>query len=113
MEPEPRPPLVLPSADRFPPAGSTLEEIVRFARAVDPTVHFRARWGDSYKPNLEALWRRCVESYLAGDPEPGPADELLMCLAYDVILGPSLGVPGPHKLPFLRWLIAGVRREVT
>jgi hypothetical protein len=84
-----------------------------FACAVDPTVHFRARWGESYKANLEALWRRCVESYLAGDPAPSPADELLMCLAYDVILGPSLGVPGPHKLPFLRWLIAGVRREVT
>jgi hypothetical protein len=43
MEPERRPPLVLPSADRFPSAGSTLEEIVRFACAVDPTAHFRAR----------------------------------------------------------------------
>jgi hypothetical protein len=113
MESERRPPLVLPSADRFPPAGATPEEIIRFACAVDPTLHFRGRWGEHYKANIEALWRRCVESYRASDLAAGPMDELLMCLAYDVILGPSLGVPDPHKLPFLRWLIEGARREVT
>ena len=112
MEPERRPPLALPSADRFPAADSTWDEIIRFAYAVDPTAYFRDRWGEHYKANLEALWRRCVASYLAGDPAPGPTDELLMCLAYDVILGPSLGVPDPHKLPFLHWLIEGARREV-
>ena len=113
MEPERDPPLVLPSADRFPPADATREEIIRFACAVDPTPHFRARWGEHYKANVEALWRRCVESYLAGELTPRPADELLMCLAYDVIAGPCLGVPDPPKVPFLRWLIEGARREAA
>ena len=38
--------------------------------------------------------------------------ELLMCLQYDIVLGPALGVPDPHKLEFLRWLAKGIRNEV-
>src|SRR5712692_9954063 len=109
MGSDPHLPLVLPPADTFPPRDASLEQVVRFASSVDPTMHFRTRWGEHYNANVAALWRRCVESYLAGNVATSPAAELLMCLAYDMILGPHLGVPDHHKLPFLRWLIEGAR----
>ncbi len=102
--------LRLPSPEALPETDAALEEVIRFAHSVDPTAHFHDRWGDEYKTNVQTLWHRCVQSYKAGAAATGAADELLMCLTYDVVLGPYLGVPDPHKLPFLRWLIAGVRR---
>jgi hypothetical protein len=96
----------------LPETDATLEQIIRFARTVDPTGHFQDRWGEEYRTNVQALWHRCVQSYKDGSATPAPPDELLMCLAYDVVLGPHLGVPHPHKLPFLRWLIDGVRQNL-
>ncbi len=99
-----------PTLETLPGTDATLPQIIRFAQSVDPTALFRERWGDDYQQNVRALWDRCVQSYKVGAEAPGPADELLMCLAYDVVLGPYLGVPEPHKRPFLLWLIDGVRR---
>ena len=100
----------LPTLEALPGTDATLPQIIRFAQSVDPTALFRDRWGDNYQQNVAALWDRYVQSYKAGVEAQGPADELLMCLVYDVVLGPYLGVPEPHKRPFLLWLIAGVRR---
>jgi hypothetical protein len=102
-------PWKLPSAETVPESDAGLEQIVRFARAADPTAHFRERWGEEYATNVQTLWQRCFQSFKAGVPPGRPPDELLMCLTYDVVLGPYLGVPDPHKLAFLRWLIDGVR----
>ncbi len=79
---------------------------------MDPTAYFQDRWGEEYRKNVQNLWHRCVQSYKAGVAAKGAADELLLCLTYDVILGPYLGVPDPHKLLFLRWLIDGVRQSL-
>ena len=103
-------PFRLPSPETLPDTDATLEQIIRFAQSVDPTAYFQDRWGKGYRTNVQALWSRCVQSYKAGAVAAGPPDELLMCLTYDVVLGPSLGVPDPHKLHFLRWLLDGVRR---
>ena len=102
----------MPSPDTLPKADSTLKQIIHFANTVDPTAHFHARWGEKYTANVQALWRRCVESFKAGEAAAAPPDELLMCLTYDVVLGPYLGVPDPHKLPFLQWLLDGVRKGI-
>ncbi len=101
---------MLPSLEALPGTDATLPQIIRFAQSVDPTALFRERWGENYQRNVAALWDRCVQSYKAGVTASEPPDELLMCLTYDVVLGPYLGVPEPHKLPFLLWLIDGVRR---
>jgi len=103
------PPWTLPTIDTLPEPDATLEQIIRFARSADPTAHFHERWGAEYRTNVQALWHRCVGSFKAGSVAAAPPDELLMCLEYDVVLGSFLGVPEPHKLPFLRWLVAGVR----
>ena len=100
----------LPTPDSLPGAEASFEEIVRFARATDPTAHFHVLWRENYQANVEALWHRCVQSYKAGAAATGAPDELLMCLSYDVVLGPHLGVPEPQKLSFLRWLVEGIRR---
>ena len=102
----------MPSPGTLPGPAATLEEIIRFAHSVDPTAHFRDRWGADYTTNIQALWGACVESFKAGAPTAAPPDELLMCLTYDVVLGPYLGVPDPHKLPFLRWLLDGTRKSL-
>ena len=103
----------MPSSEILPDAAdATLEQIIRFAHSVDPTTHFHDRWGEEYQKNVRALWQRCVESFKAGAAAAPPPDELLMCLTYDVVLGPYLGVPDPHKLPFLRWLLDGVRKSL-
>lgn len=98
-----------PSPEDFPRPDATLEELVRFARSTDPTEHFRALWGDEYSSKVRDLWNRCVEAHRAGQPASARPDELAMCLNYDLTLGPYLGVGGPHKLPFLQWLIEGIR----
>jgi len=102
--------LSLPAAESLPPTDATLPQIIRFARAVDPTMHFRERWGKYYPTQVSALWGRCVKSYQAGEETQGSAGELLMCLVYDIALGPYLGVPEPSQRSFLLWLIDGVRR---
>ena len=66
-------------------------------------------WGDDYASRARELWNRCVEAHKAGVPPPAPPEELMMCLDYDLALGPYLGVPEPNKLHFLRWLIEGIR----
>ena len=109
---EPDTPLKLPYPESLPGTDATLEESIRFARASDPTQHFRDKWGTEYASHVRALWGRSVEAYLAGAKPPGGADESLMCLAYDIVLGPYLGVPEPHKLLFLRWLIEAMRTDL-
>lgn len=98
--------------ETVPEANATLKQIIHFANSVDPTAHFHARWDEKYTANVQALWQRCVESFKAGEVAAAPPDELLMCLTYDVVLGPYLGVPEPHKLPFLHWLLDGVRKSL-
>jgi hypothetical protein len=66
--------------------------------------------GEDYTSSVRSLWERCVQAYKNDDAAPEAVDELLMCFAYDVVLGPYLGVPEPHKLAFLHWLIDGIRR---
>jgi hypothetical protein len=110
MERNPHSWLTPPTVGALPGADATLQQIIRFAQSADPTAEFRARWGENYQTNVKALWDRCVQSYNAGVKPQGSADELLMCLAYDIVLGPYLGVPEPHKRPFLLWLIDGVRQ---
>ena len=53
--------------------------------------------------------------YWAGDSAEASScvEELLMCLQYDIILGPMLGVPDPHKLPFLKWLVKACERKIV
>jgi hypothetical protein len=104
--------LRLPSLESLPGADATLEQMIGLAHTVDPTAHFQQRWGEEYRARAQALWHRCVQSYKDGLTAGLPSEELLMCLAYDVTLGPYLGVPEPHKLPFLRWLVDGVRRDL-
>jgi hypothetical protein len=105
-------PLRLPSLETLPEADATIDQIIRFVHSVDPTTHFQDRWGEEYRTNVQALWHRCVQSYKAGAAATGGVDELIMCLTYDVVLGPCLGVPEPHKLSFLRWVIDGVRQDL-
>ncbi len=100
----------LPTLEDLPGTDATLTQIIGFARSADPTALFHERWGDNYRRNVAALWDRCVQAYKAGVEAQGPAEELLMCLTYDVVLGPYLGVPEPHKQPVLLWLIEGIRR---
>ena len=81
-------PLRLPSLKDLPGKGATLKELIRFACSVDPTAHFQARGGKEYQTSVQALWHRCVQDYKQRIPAAGAVDELLMCLAYDVVLGP-------------------------
>ena len=112
MDRDTKSPWRMPAPETLPSAVATLEQIIRFAHSVDPTTHFRDRWREEYQTNVRALWQRSVESFKAGAATAAPPDELLMCLTCDVVLGPYLGVPDPHKLPFLRWLLDGVRESL-
>ncbi len=102
----------MPPAEALPRDRASLREIIHFAWAYDPTEHFLERWGENYKAKVEALWHGCVQSFLAGTPAAGEADELLLCLVYDCVLGPGLGVPESLKEGFLRWLVDGIRRAL-
>jgi len=85
--------------------------MIRFADAYNPSPHFQKKWGENYQSNLGSLWERFVQAYKSGAVTPGSPDEMLMCFAYDIVLGPHLGVPEPHKVMFLRWLIDGIRQR--
>ena len=105
-------PFRLPDPAALPPPGASLQQVIRFADAHDPTLHFRARWGSAYAGEATALWGACVAAFKAGAPPPGSAEDLLMCLAYDCVLGPYMGVPEPHKAQFLDWLLDGLRQRL-
>lgn len=106
---EARPVWKVPPPEAMPGPEVTLEEIVRFSRSADPTEYFRARWGDEYKDNARAVWARCAEAYRTGAAQPGDPDELMLCLAHDLVIAPYLAVPESTQLPFLHWLIDGMR----
>src|SRR4051794_27597622 len=95
-------PLRLPESDALPPAGSSFKEMIRFISTFELPVidRFRDRWGDQYQQRVEAVWSGCISRFKAGAAAEGPADELLLCLAHDCILGPNLGVPMERKLTF-------------
>ena len=40
----------------------------------------------------------------------GGAKELLLCMGYDVALGPYLGVPETHKVHFYRQLVKAIQQ---
>lgn len=106
-------PLRMPPVESLPGGDASIEDFIRFTREFDPTAHFQERWAARYKQEVAALRDRCVQSYRAGKPADGSAAELLMCMTHDCILGPYLGVPGSHKVEFLRWLAEGIRRSLA
>jgi hypothetical protein len=112
MERSSRPKPSLPTLETLPQTDASLYQIIRFARSAEPTEYFHDLWGEQYRTKVQALWDRCLQSFKAGTAVEGEPEELLMCLAYDIALGPYLGVPDPHKLFFLRWLIAGMRERL-
>ena len=107
-------PFRLPESDSLPPAGTSLEGMIRFIRTFElPLIRqFRERWGEQYTQRAQAHWSECIRRFQSGAAAEGPADELLLCLVYDCVLGPHLGVPKPHKLAFWEWLVAGIRQAV-
>ncbi len=101
-----------PALESLPARDSSFIELIRFADAYNSAPHFRKRWGDDYQSNVGSLSGRYVQAYKSGALASGPLDELLLCLAHDVAVGPYLGVPEPHTLAFLRWLIDGIRQKI-
>src|SRR3954469_23351917 len=89
-----------------------LEGMIRFISTFElPLIRqFRDRWGEQYRERLQAHWAECVRRFRSGAAASGPADELLLCLAYECILGPYLGVPESHKREFWAWLVVGIRQ---
>jgi hypothetical protein len=81
-----------PESDSLPPAGTSLEGMIRFISTFElPLIRqFRDRWGEQYKQRVQAHWSVCIRRFQSGTAAEGPADELLLCLAYDCILGPYL-----------------------
>ena len=102
-----------PTLDWLPESNASLRDLIRFADSYNPAPHFQMKWGADYQSNVSSLWQRFVQEYKRGSIATGPTDELLMCLAYDVVLGAHLGVPEPHKVAFLQWLIDGLRRSMV
>ncbi len=105
-------PFRLPEADALPRPDTSLEGMICFISSFElPLIRqFRERWGERYAERVRAHWSECVRRFESGAAAEGPADELLLCLAYDCILGPCLGVPERHKLQFWAWLVAGIRQ---
>ena len=106
-------PLVLPTPGDLPGDASILTEIGMFITRFDPTRHYRERWGERYRLEIEALWNRCVSAYRGSRDPVVPPGELLLCLAYDWRLGPYLGISEHEKLAFLRWLIVQTRVRLS
>ncbi len=99
----------MPTLQSLPGKDASLKELIRFADTYNPTPHFRKSWGENYESNIGTLRTSCVQAFKSGAMAAGTPDELLMCFAHDVVLGPYLGVPEPQELGFLRWLIDGIR----
>ena len=106
-------PLILPAPGELPGDGAVLTEIGMFIARFDPTRHYRERWSERYRLEIEALWNRCVSAYRGSHDPVVPAGDLLLCLAYDWRLGPYLGVSEHEKLAFLRWLIVQMRVRLS
>ena len=97
------------SDESLPDNGADLRVMIRFSDSYNPLPHFQSLWGNEYRTRVSELWDRCVRAYKGLEAPPSDVRELLMCLQYDIVLGPALGVPEPHKLSFLHWLIDKIR----
>ena len=102
----------LPDIDSLPGPQASFRDIGRFLHDHDPTLHFHKLWGDDYRENVQALWQRLNGMFKKGEKPVGHAEELLMGMNYDWVMGPYLGVPESKKQEFLEWLLAGVRDQL-
>jgi len=100
--------------ESLPARDAVLREIVVFAAIHDPTPDFRARWGTDYAACAMDLWGGLLRSFRKGAALPtGNSDELLMCLSYDIAVGPYSSVPTIQTLCFHQWLLQGLRASLT
>lgn len=102
----------MPDLESLPGSDASLRDIGRFIYYNDPTLLFHKVWGDAYTEKVRSLWQRLNHAFKNGQKATGPADELLMCMAYDWALGPYMGVPESKKQDFLEWLLEGVRCQL-
>ena len=103
----------MPSQKFVPKEDATLSDFIRFSRMFNPFPHFEEIWGDEYTTKVGELWQRCVRSFKEDMMGSANVAELLMCLQYDIALGPYLGVPDTHKVRFLKWLVEGIKSKLN
>ena len=102
----------MPGLESLPGLDASFRDIGRFLHDHDPTLHFHRIWGHDYQENVRSLWQRLSSAFKDGATAAGQADELLMCMAYDWVLGPHLGMPDSKKQEFLMWLLDAIRHRL-
>ena len=102
-----------PSLDDLPNETQPAEYLNVFSDKFNPLPYFRRTWGEDYGENIGEIWRACVESFREnGAPPLCSLEEFLLCLQYDRVLGPALGVPEPDKTPFHYWLVKRIENRI-
>jgi hypothetical protein len=103
-----------PSIESLPGPEAGLREIIRFSATHDPTMEFRAQWGVDYPSRAMGLWSDLLQAFKSGSASPARnAEELLMCLSYDIAVGPYCPVPESQTVSFHQWLVQGLRRLLS
>lgn len=98
--------------ESIPDERAEWDEVFQFITSFQQHVPatFQQRWGTEYQENARALWSRLASAFRAGQPLDAAADELLLCLAYDLAVAPYIGTPQSQQLAFWQWLLDGLRR---
>ena len=107
----------LPPARELPPENADLREYIRFADRFNPAIHARQRfddpeWAQAYRQYVSGIWQRFTQQYKDGEPIDADPRELLLCLSYDVAVGPYLGVPESSRTAFYQQLIRAVATQL-
>ena len=98
----------------LPKPQATLAEVISFARAHDPTLTFRARWGTDYSSLAMELWQSLLDAFKdkRHAVDEFSREEMLMGLNYDIAAGAHVQPSDPSQ-SFHQWLIQGLRQSLS
>jgi hypothetical protein len=96
----------------LPKTDADLKELIAFCRQNDPSREFEKRWGSEYRERVRELWGASTYAFKSGQPTGYSPDELLMCMAYDVIVAPYIGVPEDISHSYLQTMLRELREKI-
>jgi hypothetical protein len=97
----------------LPGPDASLRQLIEFCGNHDPTTEFRERWGSDFQIKARDLWADSTDAFKNQRFSSADADELLLCMAYNVAVSPHLSIPEATSHAYLHWVLRELREKLA
>lgn len=99
----------LVALNSLPSTDAQLETLIEFSRTYDPSEEFKQIWGSEFRDRTRELWGASTHAFKEDLPTGFNANEILLCMAFDVSVGPYLGIPARITHAYLQAMVNELR----